>query len=465
MSRHNGLARSAAALTSRFSILAESRDNVATLHDCGSDGGIGMSPPVRVLIGLALGLAAGFGLAASGAPPDSIAVTAADTIGSLWIAALRMTILPLVFALVVTGIASRVEASSAGGITRLSLLTFLSILLAGAAITAIVAPSLLTLWPSSPDATAAIRHALSTSSKLPPLPGLGQMLKGFVPINVFSAAAADNMLPVVMFALVFGFAVAHGPGERRAGLATFFEWIRETMLVIVGWVLVVAPVGVFMLALELGAKTGLSALGALAQFAALSVTMALLATALGYAVAVFGGGIALGRFARAAAPVQSIAFSTRSSTATLPAMIRGCEAQLQLPRRVTSVTLPLAASMFRICGPMASFTAAIYAAHVLGVPLGPAQLLTGGIIAIIMVAAGVGMPGEITFFAIYVPIFNSMGVPFEILAVMVAVNAIPDMFHTVANVTMDMAVTTFVTRLAGRNAVVGSPAPEFVAGE
>ena len=72
-----------------------------------------------------------------------------------------MTILPMVFALVLTGIASRVEASSAGGITRMSLLTFLSILLAGAAITAIVAPSLLTLWPSSPDATEAIRHALA----------------------------------------------------------------------------------------------------------------------------------------------------------------------------------------------------------------------------------------------------------------------------------------------------------------
>jgi Na+/H+-dicarboxylate symporter len=291
------------------------------------------------------------------------------------------------------------------------------------------------------------------------------MLKGFVPINVFSAAAADNMLPVVMFALVFGFAVAHGPGERRAGLATFFEWIRETMLVIVGWVLVVAPAGVFMLALELGAKTGLSALGALAPFVLLAIAMAMIAIGCAYAVAWLGGGTDLRRFARAAAPAQSIAFSTRSSTATLPAMIRACEDQLQLPRRVTSVTLSLAASMFRICGPMASFTAAIYAAHVLGVPLGPAQLATGGIIAIVMVAAGVGMPGEITFFAVYVPIFNSMGVPFEILALMVAVNAIPDMFHTVANVTMDMAVTTLVARLAGRTVAADTPAPQAVPGE
>jgi Na+/H+-dicarboxylate symporter len=441
----------------------QSRDN--RLPGRGRRRGRRMSPPIRVLIGLAAGLAVGFSLAAASVPSDSLIVNGADTIGGLWIAALRMTILPLVFALVVTGVASKVETSSAGGVTRLSLLTFLTILVIGSAIVAIVAPFLLSLWPSPAESTAAIRHALSTVTKMPPLPGIGQMLKGFVPINVISAAAADNMLPVVMFALVFGFAVAHGPGDRRAGLATFFEWIRETMLVIVGWVLVLAPVGVFMLALELGAKTGLGALGALAQFVTLSIAMAGIAIGLGYAIAMVGGRTGLVRFARAAAPAQSIAFSTRSSTATLPVMIKACEGQLQLPQRVTSVTLPLAASIFRICGPMASFTAAIYGAHVFGVALGPAQLLTGGIIAIVMVASGVGMPGEITFFAIYVPIFNSMGVPIEILALIVAVNAIPDMFHTVANVTMDMAVTTFVARLAGRTVAVEAPEPELVAGE
>src|SRR5690348_7073853 len=205
-----------------------------------------MSPPVRVLIGLAAGLAAGFGLAAAGVHHDGLIVTTADTVGGLWIAALRMTILPLVFALVVTGVASRAEASSAGGVTRLSFIVFALVLLAGATIVALVAPLLLSLWPTSMESAALIRQALSTGAKMPPLPGLGEMLKGFVPINVFSAAAADNMLPVVMFALVFGFAVAHGPGERRAGLATFFEWIRETMLVIVGWVLLAAPAGVFL---------------------------------------------------------------------------------------------------------------------------------------------------------------------------------------------------------------------------
>jgi len=209
----------------------------------------------------------------------------------------------------------------------------------------------------------------------------------------------------------------------------------------------------------------LGALGALAQFVTLSIAMALVAIGFAYAIAIFGGATGLRRFAHAAAPPQSIALSTRSSTATLPAMIRACEEQLLLPQRITSVTLPLAASMFRICGPMASYTAAIYAAHVLGVPLGLPQLVIGALIAIIMVSAGAGVPGEITFFAVYVPIFNSMGVPIEILVLIVAVNAIPDMFHSVANVSMDIAVTAFVARLSGRKFGVEAPAPELVAGE
>ncbi len=425
-----------------------------------------MSPSVRVLVGLAAGLASGFALAAAGVHGDSMVLATADTIGGLWIAALRMTILPLVFALVVTGIASRVESTtSAGRVTRLSLGVFILILVAGTTVVGLVAPFLLSLWPTPPESAVAIREALSTGAKLPPLPGLGQMLRGFIPINVFSAAAADNMLPVVVFALVFGFAVANGPGERRTGLATFFEWIRETMLVIVGWVILLAPIGVFMLALELGAKTGFSALGALVQLVLLVIAMAVLAIGLAYGVAALAGGAGIRRFARAAAPPQSIAFSIRSSVATLPAMIKACAEQLRLPQHVISVTLPLAVSMFRICGPMASFTGAIYAAHVLGIPLGPWQLVAGGFVAIIVIAAGAGVPAEITYFATYVPIFNSMGIPIEILVLMVAVSAIPDMFNTVANVTMDMAATTVVARLAGRKVSLEPTSPELVAGE
>ncbi|HEX6073186.1 MAG TPA: cation:dicarboxylase symporter family transporter [Sphingomicrobium sp.] len=422
---------------------------------------------MRILIGLAAGLACGFALASGGIHADSMVVTTADTLGGLWIAALRMTILPLVFALVVTGIAARVEtATLAGGVTRLSFVVFVVILVAGVTIVALVVPLLLSLWSTPPESAAAIGHALSIGAKLPPVPGLGEMLRGFIPINVFSSAAADNMLPVVVFALVFGFAVASGPGDRRAGLATFFEWIRETMLVIVGWVLLLAPFGVFMLTLELGVKTGFSAIGALVQYVLLVIAMAVFATGLAYAVARIAGGTGIRSFARAAAPPQSIAFSIRSSVATLPAMIEACTRQLRLPKHVISVTLPLAVSIFRICGPMASFTVAIYAAHVLGIPLGPYQLAVGGFVAIIVIAAGAGVPGEITYFATYIPIFNSMGIPIEILVLLVAVSMIPDMFNTVANVTMDMAATTVVARLAGHKSVAGeAPAPELVAGE
>ena len=424
-----------------------------------------MSPPVRVLIGLAAGLAAGFALAAAGVPSDGMIVNTADTIGGLWIAALRMTILPLVFALIVTGVAARVEAAaSAGQVTRLSFATFIAILLAAVTIVGVVVPLILSAWPTPPESAAAIRHAVLVGAKVPPLPGIGEMLRGFIPINVFSAAAADNMVPVVFFALVFGFAVASGPGERRAGLATFFEWIRETMLVIVGWVILLAPLGVFMLALKLGARTGFAAIGALAHYVAVVVVLAVLAVALAYLLAIFGGRIAPSRFARAAASAQSIAFSTRSSIATLPAMISACEDQLKLPRLVTSVTLPLAVSLFRICGPMTTFTVGIYCAHLLGVELGPSQFIAGALVSILLLATGGGIPAEVTFFASYVLLFNAMGIPIAILGLLVAVEAIPDMFRTLANVTMDMAATSVVARISPQTISDTEPA-ELVAGE
>lgn len=424
-----------------------------------------MSAPVRILIGLAAGLAVGLALASLGVRDDSMLVTIADTIGGLWIAALRMTILPLVFALVVTGVASSVEASSAGSVTRLSFAVFAVILLCGVTIIAFLVPAVLVLWPASPSAAEAVRHAVVASEKIPHLPGLGTMLRGFIPTNVFSAAAADNMLPVVFFALIFGFAIAAAETGAKQGLSNFFEWIREAMLTIVRWILIIAPAGVFALAIGLGAKTGIDALGALGQYIVLMVAAALLATVLSYGVASAIGGFSPLQFARAALTPQSIAVSTRSSVATLPAMLSACNDQLRLPLRVTSVTLPLAVSVFRICGPMASFTAAIYAAHVLGIQIGPWQLVIGGLIAIIIIAAGAGVPGEVSFFATYAPIFNAMGIPIEILVLLIAVEAIPDMFQTVANVSMDMAAATVVGRLSKVGVTIEEPKVSGLAGE
>jgi len=413
-----------------------------------------VSPAIRILIGLGLGLATGVTMASYGVPRDSALVATAEVVGGLWLDALRMTILPLVFSLVITGVASTAGKVSAGGVTRLSLGLFLLLLMAAAAMAATIVPLLLAIWPTPPDAAAALRHALGATQHIQDPPGVVAMLRGIIPTNIVSAAASGAMLPLVVFALVFGFALTRAEGECGQGLTRFFSWIKDTMLVIVGWVLKIAPVGVFALALVVGVATGFTALGAFAHYIVLVVTMCLLAIAAAYIVAVLIGRVPLSRFARAAAPAQAIALSTQSSLAALPAMIKGSEVQLGISPQVTGVTLPLAVSLFRIAGPAATVTIAIYAAYVLNIPLGPAQLAAGAVVAVLMViAAGGGIPSQVTFFATMTPILATMGVPIEILALLIAVETIPDIFRTTANVSMDMAATTVVARFtkAGSN--------------
>ena len=407
-----------------------------------------MSPATRILLALCIGLSAGVALASLGMTDEHLVAGVAETVGGLWLDALRMTILPLVFSLVITGVAATAGIASAGGVTRISLSLFAIFLLASAALAAVLVPLLLAVWPTPGPAAAALRQALGTAGELGEYPGITEILRGIIPANVVNAASSGAMLPLVFFALLFGFAITKLEPEGRAGLSSFFAWIKETMLVIVGWVLKIAPVGVFALALVVGVRTGFTALGAFAHYIALVVFMCLVGVAAAYVVAVLIGRIPLARFARAAAPAQAIALSTQSSLASLPAMLKGSEAQLGISSRVTGVTLPLAVSLFRVCGPLATVTIAIYAAHVMNAPLGPAQLVAGALVAVIMVATGGGIPSQVTYLATMTPILASMGVPIEILALLIAVETIPDIFRTTANVSMDMAITTVVAKFA-----------------
>ena len=418
-----------------------------------------MSPTARILLGLGAGFVIGVAAASLGLPKAHLSVASAEVVGGLWLDALRMTILPLVFSLVITGISSAAGLAAAGSVTRVSLMLFVLVLSVGAALAAILVPLLLDVWPTPLAASDALRHSLGKIQNVGEYPGIGPVLRSIIPNNVVNAAASGAMLPVVFFALVFAFAVSKVDQGQSFRLTEFFERLRDAMLVVVGWVLAAAPVGVFALAFVVGQKTGLAALGAFAHYLIVAVLMCVFAVAAAYTLALSAGGVSPIRFARAAAPAQAVAISTQSSMASLPAMIRSCEGALAIPSRVTGVTLPLAVVLFRICGPVSALTIAIYSAHVMNVPLGPAQLIIGGAVALIMVfATATGIPSQVLYMASLTPVLSTMGVPIEILGLLIAVEPFHDMFRTTANVTMDMAVTTCVARVShsGRVQTVSS---------
>jgi Na+/H+-dicarboxylate symporter len=406
-----------------------------------------MSFATRVVLGLVAGLAMGAVLASVDNPTLSRIAPALEPIGALWLNGLRMTIIPLVMSMLITGIASAAETAATGRIAARSLILFLILLTVSATLGAIFTPLALAWVPVDPAAAEAFRTGASHNvAAIPQLPGARELLVNVIPANPFKAASDGEMLPLVIFALFFGFAASRIATELRTPLLGFFRAVMETMFVIIQWILWLAPVGVFVLALNVGARGGVSAAGALAHYLILMCTIGLLVTLLVYPLVVVFGRVSLARFAKAMAPAQAVAISTQSSLASLPAMLEGAQKQLGLPERVTSITLPLAVSLFRLTSPPVNISIVIFMAHVYGVPLDFGRLAMGVLLAVVTNFSVVGLPSQLTLFNTTVPISLAMGVPLELLPLLLAVEVIPDIFRTLGNVTADVAATAIVAR-------------------
>ncbi|WP_372706711.1 dicarboxylate/amino acid:cation symporter [Brevundimonas sp.] len=405
---------------------------------------------VRVLLALAAGLAAGAAAQAYGIPGGTGAVAMIDGVGQLWLNALRMTIIPLVFSLLVTGIASIADAAATGRVALKAVVIF-ALLLVGATVYGILASmGLHAIWPIDPEGGRLLLAGAAGDAAVRDNVGGGggggfvAFLTSLAPANLIRAATEDAILGIVVFAIVFGFATTRLPARLRQPLTVFFEAVAETMIVIVHWVLLAAPVGVFALALGVGLRAGLGAAGVLGHYIAI-VSLALIGLILlTYVVAVIFGRIGLARFARGVAPVQVVAVSTQSSLACLPAMVDRATNALGVSQATAGLILPLAVAVFRITSTVANLAVCIYVAHLYGIALSPGVLLAGAVTALAISVGTVGLPGQVSFFASIAPIALAMGLPLEVLPLLLAVEVVPDIFRTVGNVTADLAAARMV---------------------
>ena len=299
------------------------------------------------------------------------------------------------------------------------------------------------------EAAAALNAALGAAKPdVGAAPGLADFLKTVVPTNPIAAAAGDAMLPLILFTTLFAVAVTRLEATSRDRITGLFGAIEQAMLEIVNWVLWIAPLGVFALAFVVGMKAGTAAIGALAHYIAIVSCGGLAAWALAYPVAVFGGRVRLRDFVRAAAPAQAVALSTQSSLASLPAMLRGCQ-QLGVPTEVAGVPLPIAVAIFRVTSPAMNLAVALYVAHWMGMELSASAIAAGAVVAAVTTLGSISLPGQVSFLTSVTPIALAMGVPLGPLALLVAVEMIPDLVRTVGNVTMDVAATTALGRRHG----------------
>ena len=400
----------------------------------------------RVLIALLAGAVVGLALAHWHPGAAATAASIAQPVGKLWLSALQMTVVPLVLALVILGVATAADAAASGRVARRALITFVVLLSLFAAYAALVAPALLSLVPRSPQLAATLAGSASAATASAGAPSLAEWVSGVIPSNAIMAAAQGAMLPVVVFALFFGFALTRVEHERRMQIIGFCQGIADTMIVIVHWVLLVAPLVVFALMLAVTAQAGLGVVGALAGYILLQCGMYLGAIVICYALIATIARRSPAAFASGILPAQVVAASTQSSLASLPAMLESARDRLGLPRAVAALVLPMAVTLFRITSPVQYVVAAAFVAWAYGIELTALQLSTGAALAVVISLGSVGLPGQVSFMATVMPVTQSMGLPVEPLGLLLAVDTIPDVFATTGNVTGNLTAATIVTR-------------------
>ncbi len=383
---------------------------------------------IRVLLALLAGLMVGFTISHLPAGPWMRIPAFLDPVGTIYINAIRVCVIPMVMASLIAGVAS----AGGGQIRSLGVRTFVVILIAlVAAVLFSGGISLLLFSRLKPDSGLAAGyqdHVPAAAS-----PNLAKWFVDLVPPNIMSALADGSLLPLVVFSIALGLALTSVGHERRAIVLQFFQGIADTFIVLINFVVRLAPIGVFALAVPLAARTGIGAVGALAYYVLCmsAIHVSFLVLAAYPAVAMFGQ-ISLTRFSRAASPSQAVAFTSRSSMASLPVVYTGAQT-LGLSEASCDFLLPLLAALFRVGGAMQQVTGVMFLAKVTGVSLGGLQLATLALTSIATSLTIPGVPGGSIL--VMAPALASVGVPVSGMALLLAVDAIPDMFRTVANVT------------------------------
>jgi len=402
------------------------------------------------LLSLVAGLAIGVVISATSSSGLHAFATAIEPIGTVWVNAIRMTVIPLVVSLLIATIAEEKDVRAVGRLGGRAVALYAVILTTVALLTFLAAPPLFSVMTIDASSAASLRGASSAAGTTPALPSFTSWLVGLVPANPVKAAVDGAMLPVIIFAVAFAAALARIEPERRAAATGIFRGIADAMLVIVGWVLMVAPVGVFCLSVALAVRVGVGVAGAVAFYLVLHSGFLAVATIALYIVIKVFSDVPLSLFARALIPAQIVAISTRSSVAALPAMIDGANRVMHLPMKVAGFALPFGVSVFRLNQAVTWIVSALFVAKLYDVPLTMAQLAFLGACSVAMSFSIPGIPSGGLF--IIAPFFVSVGLPIEGMGILLALDAIPDVFKTLLNVTSQMATTVLLAR--------GAPADE-----
>lgn len=387
-----------------------------------------------------------------------------DFIGSLFIRALTMIIVPLIASSIITGVSGVGATGSLGRIGFKTILyyicTSLLAILAGLALVNTILPGLQGGEPVKEllgfsAKTAVVESRVSGGSAR----DLLDIFKRLIPTNPIASAVEGDILPVIFFCLLFGYFITRLKEDHRHFMTNFWEAVFEVMMKITALVMRAAPLGVFALIAKATASTGLDAFLPLAKYA-LTVILAL-----GFHFLVtlplilrFIARVNPWRHYQAMAPALLTAFSTSSSSATLPLTMKCVEENAGVSNRVTSFVLPLGATVNMDGTALYECVAAMFIAQAYGVSLGPAEQFVVVITALLASIGAAGIPAA--GLVMLTIVLKAVGLPLEGIGLILAVDRILDMIRTAVNVYSDSCGAVVIARSEGETGLKIAQAPE-----
>lgn len=397
----------------------------------------------QILLALIFGLLLAAGLAQLAPDTRAEALTAIRVPGQLFLNALKALAIPLVVATLIAGIGGqqqRIGRLGALAIAFYGLSTLLAVC-AGLFVANVMAPGLHAVAPPGGWLATASHEAVGLPGQ--GAPGWDDALLAIVPANLFKASVEGNLLALVLFALAAGLAVRTLPAPLRESQQKFWEGLQQVLLTLVQWVLKTAPVGVTALVCVSASQVGWAALQPLLWFVAtvlaglfihavisLGLTLRLLAR------------VSPREHARAMSPALWMAFSTASSSATLPLTLRCLNERAGVPSGVTSLTVPLGATLNMDGTALYECVAVLFLAQLLGADLDLAQQIT---VMLLALATSIGMAGipAASLVAIAL-ILQRVGLPAEALGLLLITDRPLDMCRTAINVWSDSVAARLV---------------------
>jgi len=405
----------------------------------------------QILLGAIFGVAAGVYFHGLGAGHEvaQAGLYASGLVGTLFVDLLKMVLIPLVFCSITVGIANLRQHQQMQRVWVTTILFFISSM--AIAIVLGMAASMY-FKPGTGLSINLFEHAMQDfEAKQLPLPEfLAQFLHGLF-VNPFTALSQGNVLAVVMCALLLGIALVMG-GERFRNLRTLLQEVLDVTMLIVGWVMRLAPLGIMALLIKLVAVQDIAMLGLLAKFVAV-----IIGTLLVHGVVVLPLILYLFTrmspltFWRGSREALVTAFATSSSSATLPVTLRCVSQQLNVKPEIAGFVVPLGATINMDGTALYEAAAALFIANLIGIELTVAQQLIVCFTAMIAAMGAPGIPsaGMVTM----VMVLQSVGLPAEAIAILLPVDRLLDTLRTAVNVQGDMVGSLVVQKLVSKSEI------------